>query len=112
VVRVDGDRVWLAQHLRFFFVDVRYTVIDTLDPVTGRIGVVLDETAPHDIGGTRGSWQLTPLAGGRETLISYRAWIDPGRRLSTFIQQFLLRRSLPDLIGGLRDEVERRARTP
>jgi hypothetical protein len=103
--------VWVAQRLRFFLVDVRYTVINTLDPVTGRMGFVLDESATHDIGGTRGSWQLTPLADGRETLLSYRAWVDTGRHLPAFVQQYLLRRSLPDLIAGVRDEVERRART-
>jgi hypothetical protein len=34
-VRVDGNRVWVAEHLRFFLVDVRYTVINTLDPAHG-----------------------------------------------------------------------------
>jgi hypothetical protein len=32
VVRVDGNRVWVTEHLRFFLVDVGYTVINTLDP--------------------------------------------------------------------------------
>ena len=109
VVRVDGNRVWVAEHLRFFLVDVRYVVVNTLDPVTGRIAFALDESVAHDIGGTRGSWQLTPLADGNTTLLTYRAWVDTGRHLPTFVQQFLLRRSLPALIGGVRDEVERRA---
>src|SRR5262249_43868678 len=43
VVRTDADRVWVAQHLRFFLVDVRYTVINTLDPTAGRISFELDE---------------------------------------------------------------------
>lgn len=112
VVRVDGDRVWVAEHLRFFLVDVRYTLINTLDPASGTIRWVLDESVDHDIGGTRGSWQLTPVAAGRHTLLTYRAWIDTGRHVPAFIEQFLLQRSLPNVIGGLRDEVGRRFPAP
>ena len=112
VMRVDDDRVWVAQHLRFFLVDVRYTVINTLDPASGTIRFVLDESLDHDIGGTRGSWQLTPIADGRHTLLAYRAWIDTGRHIPAFIEQFLSQRSLPNMIGGLRDEVGRRFPAP
>ena len=112
VVRVDDDRVWVAQHLRLFLVDVRYTVINTLDPASGTIQFVLDESVDHDIAGARGSWRLIPVAAGRHTLLTYRAWIDTGRHIPAFIEQFLLQRSLPDLIGGLRDEVGRRFAVP
>jgi uncharacterized protein YndB with AHSA1/START domain len=112
VVRVEGNRVWVTEHLRFFLVDVHYTVINTLDPARGTVRWVLDESVEHDIGGTRGSWQLTPLAAGHQTLLTYRAWIDTGRYVPAFIQQFLLQRSLPNVIGGIRDEVERRMHPP
>lgn len=112
VVRVHGDRVWAAQHLRFFLVDVRFTIINTLDPTNGTLRFVLDESVDHDIGGTIGSWQLTPVASGRHTLVKYRSWVDTGRHIPAFVEHFLLQRSLPDLIGGLRDEVGRRFPAP
>ena len=108
--RVDGNRAWIAQRLRFFLVDVRFTVINTLDPVAGTIRWLLDESVEHDIGGTTGSWQLTPVADGRQTLLRYHAWIDTGRAVPAFIERFLLQRSLPNVIGSIRDEVERRSR--
>jgi len=112
IVKVDGNRVWLAEHLRFFLVDVRYTVINTLDPEHGTVSWALDESVDHDIAGTSGAWQLTPVADGRHTLLTYRAWIDTGRRLPGFVERFLLQRSLPNVIGGLRDEIERRCHDP
>jgi len=112
VVRVDHERVWVAQHLRFFLVDVRFTVINTLDPANGVIRFVLDKSLDHDIGGTGGSWQLTPLAAGRHTLLTYRAWIDAGRSVPPFLERFLLQRSLPNVVGELRDEVGRRFPIP
>jgi hypothetical protein len=54
VVQVDGNRVWLAEHLRFFLVDIRFTVVNTLDPSAGTIRWVLDESPPHDIAGAQG----------------------------------------------------------
>jgi hypothetical protein len=91
---VDGNCVWLAEHLRFFLVDIRFTV------------------APHDIAGAQGSWRLTPIADGRHTLLTYRARIDTGRHIPVFIEQALLQRSLPNVIAGIRDEVERRTYPP
>jgi hypothetical protein len=108
VVRVDDNRVWVAQHLRMLLIDVRYTVINTLDPASGTIRFVLDESVAHDIAGARGSWRLVPVAGGRHTLVTCRVWIDPGRHIPAFFEQLLLLRSLPNLIGGLRSEVRRR----
>lgn len=108
VVRTDGDRVWVAQHLRFFLVDVRFTIINTLDPASGTLSWVLDDSVLHDIAGTTGSWQLSPVEDGRHTLLVYQAWNDTGRYIPEFIEQSLLYRSLPKVISGVRDEVERR----
>jgi ribosome-associated toxin RatA of RatAB toxin-antitoxin module len=108
IVQVDGDRVWLSQHLKVLLTNVRFGTICTLQPERGVLSWVLDDSAHHDIADTRGSWQLTPLADRHETLVTYRAWINSGRYVPGFIENFLLKRSLPELIAGLRDEVRRR----
>jgi uncharacterized protein YndB with AHSA1/START domain len=107
IVRTDENRVWVSEHMRFFLTDIRCQIINTLDPDHGSIRWVLDDSVAHDIRGSKGSWQLHPLA-GRETLAVYRAWIDTGRRVPQFVQRFLLKRSLPQVIGDLRTEVGRR----
>lgn len=108
IARVDGNRVWVAEHLRFLLVNVRFRVIDTLEPELGSLSWVMDESVDHDIRGTNGSWQLTPLAQGHQTLLSYRAWFDTGQPVPGFIERFMFNRSLPQLIAGLRGEVEKR----
>ena len=109
VVRADRDRVWVAQHVRLFLVDIRFTVINTLDPERGVLSWVLDDSAEHDIANTTGSWRLTPLADGRSTLLTYQAAVDSGRAVPGFVERYLTKRSLPNLLGTLRAEVERRA---
>jgi ribosome-associated toxin RatA of RatAB toxin-antitoxin module len=108
IVRREGNRVWADEHLRFLFTDVRYRVINTIDPEAGSISWKLDESAPHDIADVQGLWRVTPYSGERETLLSYRTRIDTGRGVPGFVQNLLLRRSLPDFIRSLQEEVARR----
>ena len=108
IERVDGNRVWVAQHLKFLWVNVRFRVIDTLEPERGSVSWIMDENAEHDIRDTHGSWQLAPVAEGRHTLVNYRAWLDTGKPVPGFVEKFMLNRSLPQMISGLRAEVGRR----
>lgn len=108
VVRTDGNRVWVDEWVRFFFVDVRYRLDLTLDTEAGTIRFAMDEDSPHDIGGASGHWQLRPLDDGRATLVAYRAWIDFGHGLPRFLQTWLVRQSLPRLLDNLREESDRR----
>jgi len=108
ITRIEGARVWVAQRLRILLTSIRFAVICTLDPEHGSVRWTLDQNAEHDIAGTTGSWQLVPVANGRETFVSYRAWIDSGRPVPGFIENFMLKRTLPGLIAGVRDEVRRR----
>jgi ribosome-associated toxin RatA of RatAB toxin-antitoxin module len=108
VVRTDGNRVWVDESVRFFFVDVRYRLELTLDTEAGTIRFAMDEESPHDIGGASGHWQLRQLDDGRATLVAYRAWIDFGHGLPRFLQTWLVRHSLPRLLDNLREEGDRR----
>lgn len=66
-----------------------------------------------EIGGTSGSWELALVAdGGHHTLLTYRAWIDTDWHMPEFVERFLLQRALPNVIGDIRDEIERRFRDP
>ncbi|HVO25894.1 MAG TPA: SRPBCC family protein [Candidatus Margulisiibacteriota bacterium] len=108
IVRRDGNRLWIAEHLRVLLINVRFVVISTLEPEQGRVTWVLDRDAPHDIADTTGSWTVVPLAGGQETLVRYRTWIDSGRSVPRFVEDFLTKRSLPKIVEGIRSEVHRR----
>jgi len=105
-----GDEVWLSRRIDVLWTSVRYGVVWTLAPALGLARWRLDPFVPHDIADTRGYWQLTPLEGGRATLVRYQAAIDSGRAVPRLVEEALTRRSLPGLVSGLREEVARRAR--
>ena len=106
IVKVDGNRVWLAEHVKVLFVNVRYQVVNTLDPRAGSVSWTLDDTVANDIAATAGAWELVPVAG--RTLVQYRNVLDTGRPVPGAIERLLLERSLPQMIGGLRGEAKRR----
>ena len=112
VRRVEGRRVRISQHLRVAFVNVRFGAIWTLDPAHGLGSFQLDEQVPHDIAASEGAWQLLPIDGGAATLVVYRSEVETGRPVPAFVENLLLKRSLPNAVRGLRDEVARRASEP
>lgn len=111
VRRAEGNRVWISQHLKVAFVNVRYGAIWTLDPLNGLGSFRLDEQVPHDIAAIEGFWQVLPIDGGTRTLVTYSSKIETGKLVPAFIESALLKRSLPNAVLGLRDEVDRRPRS-
>jgi ribosome-associated toxin RatA of RatAB toxin-antitoxin module len=107
IVRIDGNRVWVAERLRIFFVNIYLQAISTLHPEEGSITWVLDRTVKNDIADSTGSWQIVAITDGR-TLASYHARLDTGRPVPHFVEDLLTRRSLPKVMEGLRTEVARR----
>ena len=105
--RADG-RLSVLQHLRILFVDVRYSTLWTLDPARGLATWQLDESAPHDIAETSGSWQLALLPERDRTLVRYRARVDTGQPVPGPIERLLTRSSLPRVVRSVREEVQRR----
>ncbi len=108
IQKVAGNRVWLDERLRIWWTDIHFHIISTLQPKRGLLSWVLDKTQDNDITESIGSWQLVPLPPGPQTLVRYRAHVDTGKPVPGFIERFLVDRSLPKIVGGLRTEVERR----
>lgn len=107
IVKVAGNRVWLAERVKILFVSIAYQVINTLDPRAGVVAWVLDDTSENDIAATAGTWRLVPLPAGR-TLVEYRNVLDTGQPVPGAVERLLLNRSLPQMIAGLRSEAARR----
>jgi ribosome-associated toxin RatA of RatAB toxin-antitoxin module len=110
VTRRLGGRAWVEQEYRVVARTLRHTTIYDFAPAQGRLSWQLDSEAPHDIAATQGRWQFVPFADGEQTLLRYRAAMDPGRSLPGFLRRFLRQRSLEGLITALRDETARRYR--
>lgn len=108
ILRTEGDRLWVSEHLHAFFMDVRFVTIVTLDPAHGRVSWVMDHEAAHDIADTTGSWEVVPLQDRRVTLVRYRTMVDSGKAVPGFLERFFTARSLPKMVAGVRHQVQRR----
>ena len=109
VQRVEDTRVWISQHVRVLWMQIRYTLIMTLDPARGLMTSVLDRASPHDIRDSHGSWDILPH-GDASALLMSRSRVETGMPVPGFIESYLVKNSLPQMMTRLRDEVERRAK--
>lgn len=108
VGRRAGAKLWVEQRYSIMLMPFGHTTIYDLDPRDGRLTWKLDEAAPHDIAGSRGSWALLSIGDGNETLVRYDARISAGRAVPEFVERMLQDRSLEQMLAGLRGEVLRR----
>ena len=98
----------MEQDFRILLASLHHTTIYQLDPARGELHWELDLDAPHDIAGSRGTWQLASADGGRATLVRYSAAVESGRQVPGFVERLLVERSIDALFESLRGELARR----
>ena len=85
---------------------ILYTAWYTLDESTHTITWNLDKSATDNtVNDIEGSYQLTALS-DNQTLVVYRAWVDTGRKVPQFIQNYMARQSIPKLLTAVRNRIE------
>jgi uncharacterized membrane protein len=85
---------------------ILYTAWYTLDESTHKITWNLDKSATDNtVNDIEGSYQLTALS-DNQTLVVYRAWVDTGRKVPQFIQNYMARQSIPKLLTAVRNRIE------
>ena len=65
----------------------------------------LDHSATDNIAEAEGEYRMYEIDPNR-TLITYRSYVDTGRSLPRFIQNYMARRSIPDLLNAIKKRVE------
>jgi hypothetical protein len=84
----------------------RYTNRIALDESAHVVHWTLDKTAPgNTIADCDGEYRLVEIAPAR-TLLLYRTWVDTGRSVPRFIQDYMSRRSIPNLLRAIKRRVE------
>lgn len=101
----DEDRLGLKLTARIVVRTIVQHVINTMDPDNHTITWALDQSQENDIRDTRGAWILVPHGEGR-TIVVYAIEIDMGWRLPKWLENFMLRRDLPDFPLGLKKYAE------
>src|SRR5439155_8041888 len=101
-----GDVLRVKMQVNASITTVRYTMRFTLDEPGHAIRWTLDATAPDNgIHGAEGDYRLFELSPSR-TLVVYRTWVDTGRSVPRFVQNYMARKSIPDLLRAVKKRVE------
>ena len=84
----------------------RYTAHFELNPEEHSVHWRLDKTATDNtIADCEGNYRLTEISPTR-TLVVYRNWIDSGRSIPRFIQDYMARRSIPTMLRAVKKRIE------
>lgn len=88
--------------LGWFMPTTRYTFRAQYDPPRA----IDFRHVAGDFRENEGRWELTPVDGGRATIVSYRVRVVPAVPVPQWAVRGLLRRELPKLLRALRDHCE------
>ncbi len=84
----------------------RYTAWFRLDEPTHTLSWTLDKTAPDNtLTDVEGEYRLFEVQPTR-TLVVYRAYVNSGHAVPAFIQGYMTRRSLPNLLHAVKARIE------
>lgn len=106
VLEKSPEQVKVKMQINASVTTAYYTAIYKLDPVAYTVRWTLDKTAPgNTVADIDGGYNLAAVS-PTSTLVVYRAWVDTGRAVPRFIQDYMARRSVPNLLRAIKKRVE------
>lgn len=96
--------VGVRWHLRILGSDVVFHLLYRMDPAAGWTRYALDPSQANDVAAVEGAYQVLSRPGGSR--IIYRSFTDSGRRIPSFIRNWLAVGSLEEQLLGMRRRAE------
>lgn len=106
VLEKSPERVKVKVAVDASVTTARYTLVFSLNAPQWVLSWKLDATArDNSIADAVGEYRLFELAGG-QTLVTYRSYVDTGRAVPRMIQDYMAKRSIPNLLRAIQKRVE------
>ncbi|MFN7135126.1 MAG: SRPBCC family protein [Myxococcales bacterium] len=106
VISRSEDAMLVRSYVGVAFSTYEYTLKFKLDPAAFQTNWVLDKSAKNDIKDTAGEWKLLELEPGVSTLAQYSISVDSGMFVPQFLEDYMTRKDLPEILNALRKRVE------
>ena len=106
VLEKSPERVRVKVSVDASVTTARYTLIFSLNEPQYVLSWKLDSTAKdNSIADAVGEYRLFQLDGG-QTLVTYKSYVDTGRAVPRMIQDYMAKRSIPNLLRAIQKRVE------
>jgi carbon monoxide dehydrogenase subunit G len=106
IVEQQADFIRVKMEIDASVTTARYTMRFQLDEPAKVITFRLDDTAKDNtIAAAEGEYRLYEVAPQR-TLLVYRSYVDTGRAVPGFIQDYMAKKSVPNLLKAIKKRVE------
>jgi len=103
IVEDDGRTRVVFYRLQVAWTEITYYLKLHYDPETWHVDGALDKSRPNKIADTQVTWDLEPLDGGTRTKLTYSVYLDSGRFMPAFVERFLCKRQLPNVLESVRN---------
>jgi ribosome-associated toxin RatA of RatAB toxin-antitoxin module len=105
VLEKSGEAWRVRQELKILFKTVSYGLNLKFSAAQKRMDWVLDKKQDNDIRDTAGSWEFLPHGAGK-TLIVYTITVDTGTMIPGFLEDYLTKKDLPEVLAAMKRRVE------
>lgn len=84
---------------------ISYTLDLIFKPTQRTVSWALDKSRKHDIADTFGAWEFLSYSQGK-TILRYTSTLDSGLFVPRFLEDFLIRNDVPDVLLSLKRRIE------
>ena len=102
IVEDTGTARLVAYGVKVKWMSISYHLRLRYDHDTFHVEYALDPSFPHDVSDAQGTWDLRPLDDGKRTRVVYSVYLDSGRFVPRFIERYLSKRQLPEILENVR----------
>jgi hypothetical protein len=101
----EDNKLGMHMTLKIFFKKVEYWIIQTFDEENCTFSWTLDKSKKNDVEATDGSWHVI-AHGDNQCIALYRLSVDSGLFFPDFIENYLMKKDLPDVVHALKKRAE------
>ena len=105
VYSTEGTTTGIKETIKVLWKRVQYHVLQTQDDQAYVLAWRLDKSLKNDIDDTWGHWALLPYGEGKCVAV-YSVHVDTGIAVPQFVEDFLMRRDLPDVVRAVKKRAE------
>ncbi len=95
----------IRETLKILYKTIRYHVLQHRDEAAHRLTWTLDKSKKNDIADTSGYWAFAPH-GEKQCVAVYSVHVDSGLPVPQFVEDFLSRKDLPNVVRAVKDRAE------
>lgn len=100
-----NNEIGIRETIKIMVKSIQYHVLQKKDEATHTLTWRMDKSQKNDIADTSGYWTILPK-GDNQCVAVYSVYVDSGLPVPQFVEDFLSRKDLPDVVDAVKKRTE------